>query len=341
MRILVLGGTRFIGLHAVRRLVALGHDVHVFHRGNSMDNLPDPLTHIIGDRANIADIIPQFDKLKPDVVINMIGLDEQDGESQFQMFQNKIGRYVVISSADVYRAYDRLRLADPGAPDPTPLTEQSPLRDKLYPYRADCKGPEDRLYNYDKILLERALMADADAMPVTSIRLPMVYGPLDYQRRTHPYLKRMMDGRKQIILSKEQAQWHGLRGYVEDMAEAIALCALDTRKGHHIYNAADRVCLTEREWVEAIADANSWNGEILELPETSLPDSLKDPMDWNQDWALDSTLIRQELGYSELVPQKESMVRTVQWQSANMPAEFDTKQFDYNAEDEVLARAGG
>ena len=341
MRVLVLGGTRFIGLHAVKHLAELGNELHVFHRGQSNAGIPPGVKEIIGDRANLAEFVPVFDALKPDVVINMIGLSEQDGESQFQMFRNKIGRYVVISSADVYRAYDRLRLADPGEPDPTPLTEKSPLRDKLYPYRADCKGPEDRLYNYDKILLERALMADADAMPVTSIRLPMVYGPLDYQRRMHPYLKRMMDGRKQIILSREQAGWHGLRGYVEDMADAIALCALDTRNGHHIYNAADRVCLTEREWVEAIADAYGWNGEIVELPEASLPDSLKDPMDWNQDWALDSALIRQELGYSELVPQKEAMLRTVQWQSANMPEEFDTNQFDYNAEDEVLAGAGG
>ena len=114
-------------------------------------------------------------RVKPDVVINMIGLSEQDGTSQFEIFRNKIGRYVVISSADVYRAYDRLRLADPGDPDPTPLTENSPLRDKFCPYRADCKSLEDRLYNYDKILLERALMANAEAMPVTSIRWSMVY----------------------------------------------------------------------------------------------------------------------------------------------------------------------
>ena len=44
-------------------------------------------------------------------------------------------RYVVLSSGDVYRNYDGLQRRYDGPPDPTPLSEDAPLREQLYPYR--------------------------------------------------------------------------------------------------------------------------------------------------------------------------------------------------------------
>jgi hypothetical protein len=67
------------------------------------------------------------------------------------VFKGLARRVVAISSGDVYRAYDRFRRADPGSPDPTPLMEASPLRDRLFPYRDKAHGPDDFLFNYEKI----------------------------------------------------------------------------------------------------------------------------------------------------------------------------------------------
>ena len=52
MRILVIGGTRYVGPHVVRGLVGLGHEVMLFHRGEHEPELLDGARHIHGDVAD-------------------------------------------------------------------------------------------------------------------------------------------------------------------------------------------------------------------------------------------------------------------------------------------------
>ena len=202
MNILVLGGTHFIGAHAVRRLALLGHEVTVFHRGETKAELPESVEHIYGDRERLGEYREVFERLGPEVVLDTLAMSEADARAVVEVFRGIANRLVVLSSGDVYRAYDRLRGADPGPPDPTPLTEDSPLRDKLYPYRNGANSPTDMKYNYDKILVERVVMAQPDTLPGTVLRLPMVFGPGDYQHRLFGYLKRMDDERPFIILAR-------------------------------------------------------------------------------------------------------------------------------------------
>jgi nucleoside-diphosphate-sugar epimerase len=121
-------------------------------------------------------------------------------------FRGAVRRVVAISSQDVYRAYGVLMGAEPGPEEPVPLGEESPVRTKLYPYRDRAQGPDDLLYNYDKIPIERAVMGDPGVLG-TVLRLPMVYGPGDGQHRLFEYLKRMDDCRPAIILAEELATW--------------------------------------------------------------------------------------------------------------------------------------
>lgn len=78
---------------------------------------------------------------------------------------------------------------------PTPLTEDSPLRDRLFHYRDEASGPDDWAYHYDKIRVERTVMSRPDELPSTVLRLPMVFGPGDYQHRLFSFLKRIDDKR--------------------------------------------------------------------------------------------------------------------------------------------------
>src|ERR1051326_622776 len=71
-------------------------------------------------------------------------------------------RVVVISSMDVYRAYGGLLRIEQTVPATVPLSETSPLRETLYPYRGKAKSPDDPAYHYDKIPVERLIMGDAD-----------------------------------------------------------------------------------------------------------------------------------------------------------------------------------
>ena len=341
MRVLVLGGTQFVGPPAVRRLVELGHEVAVFHRGQTKAPLPDEVTSFYGDRAQLADSLGDFQAYKPDVVLDTLAMTEQDAETVVETFTGLAQRLVILSSGDVYRAYDRLTGKDPGPPDPTPLTEDSPLRDRLFHYRTETTSPGDRAYNYDKILVERVVTSQPDALPATILRLPMVFGPGDYQHRLFPYLKRIDDGRDFIIMPENQAPLRALRGYVEDIAEAIALCVTKEAAANRVYNVAYEENFAEEAFLELVAKAANWQGEVAKVPNEVLPEKLAWNTDENpaQDWTVDSSRIRKELGYKEVVPLEEALRRTISWERAN-PPELDPSRFDYAAEDAVLARLG-
>jgi nucleoside-diphosphate-sugar epimerase len=104
MRILVIGGTRFIGPRVVGRLVASGHEVAVFHRGQTVASLPGVVRHVRGDRRRLPDYAPEFRRFAPDVVVDTIAFTEQDARSLTRTFRGLAGRAVVLSSGDVYRA---------------------------------------------------------------------------------------------------------------------------------------------------------------------------------------------------------------------------------------------
>ncbi|MFM9735660.1 NAD-dependent epimerase/dehydratase family protein, partial [Streptomyces niveiscabiei] len=91
--------------------------------------------------------------------------------------------------------------------------------------------------------------------PGTVLRLPMVYGPGDRQHRLWSYLKRMDDRRPAILMGATQARWRTTRGYVENVAAAIALAVTDDRAAGRIYNVAELDAPEEAEWAQQIAVA--------------------------------------------------------------------------------------
>lgn len=196
------------------------------------------------------------------------------------------------------------------------------------------------MYHYDKILVERAAMSEPETLPATVLRLPMVYGPGDYQHRLRQYLRRMDDGRPFILLPEAFAQARLLRGYVEDVGNAIALCVTSEHTGGRVFHVAEADNATEAEWVQRIAAAAGWHGEIVTLPDERLPEGLKLPYDTTQEWTLDSSAIRRDLGYAEITDPAEAMRKTVTWERANPPTQVGPEAADYAAEDEALAAAG-
>lgn len=323
MRVLVLGGTRFIGLHVVKQL-AQGHEVAVFHRGPAA-SLPAGVRQIQGDRRGLAEYAEDFRCFRPEVVVDMIAFTEQDARSLVATFSGLVGRAVVISSGDVYRAYGVFLGLEQGL-EPTPLKEDAPLRQALYVHRAAASGPDDLLYDYEKILVERVVLA----MPTTVLRLPMVYGPGDYQHRLSPYLRRMAE-RRAIVLDEGLAGWRCLRGHVENVAAAIVLAVTNPTAGQ-AYNVAEPTAYSELEWVTRIAEATRWDGKIVTVPKGRLPV----PFNTDQDLVTDSSRIRVELGYTEVVAPAEALRHTVYWERQHLPEQ----PLDYGAEDAVIAELG-
>jgi nucleoside-diphosphate-sugar epimerase len=340
MRILIIGGTKFIGPFVVRQLVEQGREVAVFHRGETEVGLPSSVRHIHGDRKQLRDFKTTFANFAPEIALDMAPYTEQQAQTVVQTFKGLVKRVVAISSQDVYRAYERVRRTNSGPPDPVPLTEDSPLREKLYPYRqrfpAQQFAKDDFWNDYDKILVERVFMSES-ALPATVLRLPWVYGPGDYLHRMFPHLKRMEDQRPFILLAEGQAQWRWTRGYVENVAAAIVLAITNERAMGRIYNVGEAKTFAEAEWIKQIGHAAGWSGKVVTVKKENLPKHLRMDLDWEQHLVVDSSRIRSELSYVEPVSLEETIERTVRWERENPPERIDPKQFDYAAEDQVLS----
>ncbi len=311
MRVLVLGGTGFIGSRVVARLVGAGHEVAVFSRGQTRAEIPREIRRLIGDQTELDRHIPAFRDFAPDVVVGMHLMSEREARAFTGILAGLTGRTLAISSMDVYRAYNRLRRVEPGLPDRTPLTEDSPVREKLYPYRDFVL--ESWAQEYDKLLVERAVM-DAPGLPGTILRLPFVYGPGDGLHRLAEYLKPMDEGQPTIVMDESRAGWRAARGYVDNVAEAIALAATDSRAAGRVYNVSDAKAFTEREWAVNIGRAAGWTGEVVTKPREQLPTDLVRDYDFGQHLFADTQRIRTELGYREPVALEESLRSTVEWE---------------------------
>lgn len=107
MRVLIIGGTSFIGPPLVRRLIAIGHEVGVFHRGQTQADLPAVVEHILGHRQDLGNHTEAFRRFAPEVVVDMIAFTEADAIGLLQTFLGLTRRTVIISSAEVHRAFGR------------------------------------------------------------------------------------------------------------------------------------------------------------------------------------------------------------------------------------------
>jgi nucleoside-diphosphate-sugar epimerase len=232
MRILVIGGTRFMGPHIIRNLSAAGHEVSVFHRGQTRAELPGGVKEILGNRDRLLEYASDFRGLSPEVVLDMFAMHEQHARDLVTTFTGIAKRMIVASSVEVYWSFGRVNKLEDGEADPSPMTENSPLRTKLYPFRGETPRPEDDpqscLAHYDKILVGRVVLNHPE-LSSTVLRLPAVYGPRDPHPRMFRYLKRMLDGREAILLDEREASWRLTHGYVENVADAITLGVTDAR----------------------------------------------------------------------------------------------------------------
>lgn len=340
MRILIIGGTRFMGPYIVKNLHVAGHEISIFHRGQASIALPDGVEEILGDRDQLTQHTEELRKLAPEVVLDMVVWHEQHARDLMETFAGVARRVVVVSSQDVYQAFGRVNGHESGEVDLSPITEDSPLRENLYPYRGATPRAEDDPERwrdeYDKIPAERVVLSHP-TLPGTVLRLPAVYGPGDFQHRMFIYLKRMLDGRPAILLEEDVAAWRWTHGYVENVVDAIVLAVTDERAAGRIYNVGEPFALSMAERVEQIARVTDWHGRIVTVPTERLPEGMRWGVNAAQPVIVDNSRIRQELDYSERIDLQEAFRRTIAWERANPPAQIDPSTFDYAAEDKVLA----
>ncbi len=339
MRILLIGGNGFIGQFAVAALKQQGHTLGMFHRGTS--GAPSGVDEIRGDRHQLNASAQELRRFAPDVVIDLVMSSGPQAKELMNIFRGVARRVVMLSSIDVYRAIGVFHGTESGPLQEVPLTEESELRRNLHPYPAESVQLLRKIFpwvtdDYDKIPGERTVMNDPE-LPGTVLRLPMIYGPGDRLHRFYPVVKRIADGRDHIIFSEALAAWRSPRGYVENVAAAIALATTDDHAERRIYNVCEEPPFSELEWARKIAGEMQWKGQFVVLPAERTPRHLLKFGNVAQHWTASSVRVRRELGYEEPVAIEDAIRQTIRWERENPPADTSPTQFDYVAEDAAVA----
>lgn len=343
MRMLVLGGTGFLGVPLVRQLQSAGHEVAVFHRGR---DCPDPEGHFHGDRRELLAYTPAFARFNPQVVIDTIAGSAIAAQRTMAAVRGQNRRVVFISSMDVYRAWGVFHGSESGEPRSGLLHETSPLREHAGLYPAAMLARLRRRHpwmeeGYDKLGMERAAAAAARGGwygRITILRLPPMYGPGDQQRRLYPLWRRMQDGRPAVLLERGWAAWRTARGFVDNMAAGVAFAASDPRAGGRIFNLADEGNYSQLEWAQLAAEAAGWRGRIVTTPPALTPAHLHVAANTAQSCAADSSSIRHELGFASPVTLASTLRTTLTWARAH-PLQQDFEA-EYVAEDAALRACG-
>ena len=320
MRVVVLGGTRFIGRAITEGLVAAGHDVLVVHRGESEPADLVAVEHAHVDRNDEAALRDVLAGARADGLIDTCALTRADAETATRALPGD-PQIVVLSSMDVYRAFGALHAGT--ETDPLPLDESSPVRPERYPYRGKIPGMDD----YEKLDVEAVYLA----RHATVCRLPMVYGEYDGQRREEFILRRARAGRPRIPIGS--GTWLWSRGYVGDIATGVRLALEADRAAGELLNLCEARTWSFSAWARQILDAAESDAELVRVPDESLPEDLRLTGAVSQHLLVDASKARALLGWEPRDPD-ETVRRSVHWHLAHPPSEPNP---DFSADDRALA----
>ena len=320
MRVVVLGGTRFIGRATVEELAGAGHELLIVHRGQlEPDDLPQA-PHLHCERAALAAHRSELDAFGADAVIDFFALTRADAEGALEAIPN-VNRWIVISSMDVYRAFGSVLAGR--ETDPVPITEESPVRADRYPYRGKLAGRED----YDKLDVEDVYVPRG----ALAVRLPMVYGERDYQRREEFILRRVRAGRDRIPFGA--GTWLACRGYVRDLARGIRLALeRDVAEGE-VVNLCEEKTYSVRMWSQLILEAAGANADLVRVADDLLPPDLAETGSMPQHIIASAAKAKSLLGWTS-GDLAANVTASVKWHLDNPPDEPDS---DFSADERALA----
>jgi nucleoside-diphosphate-sugar epimerase len=327
MRVMVLGGTRFIGAAVVEELHAHGHELLVVHRGeHEPPDLPE-VDHLHADRQDLPHLRGPVDEFGPEAVADNCAYSAADAETALATVGDDV-RLLVVSSMDVYRAFGAVLAGT--ETDPLPVDETSPVRPDRYPFRTRPDMPDAD--TYEKLDVEEAYLARA----ATVCRLPAVYGERDHQRREEPILRRVRAGRTRIPAGS--GGWLWTRGYVRDVAAGIRLALESDATVAEVLNLGEARTWSMGLWARHVLEAAGSEAELVRVPDVLLPDDLKLLGTVAQHLLVDSSKARDLLGWTETDPH-EALHRSVAWHLANPPEGADADA-DFSADDRALAAGG-
>ncbi|PSB01297.1 NAD-dependent epimerase/dehydratase family protein [Merismopedia glauca] len=235
MRILIMGGTRFIGVYLTKILVEQGHEVVLFNRGNKPVLIPG-VKQIKGDRTNSHDLKDKLSSESFDAIFDNNGRELSDTQPLAEIFAGKVQHFVYMSSAGVYLPSDLL-----------PHREGD---------RVDPKSRHKGKHETEAYLKQQGL-------PFTAIRPTYIYGPLNYNDVEAWFFERIV--RDRPIPIPGNGAYITQLGHVQDLAKAMAAVLGNPTAVGKIYNISGDRYVTFDGLARACAVATGKSPEELEI----------------------------------------------------------------------------
>jgi nucleoside-diphosphate-sugar epimerase len=326
MKALVVGGTGPTGPLVVAGLMERGYDVAILHTGKHEADLPAAVEHIHGDPHFLEPLEEAFDSRTFDVVVAMYGRLRHLAS----VVRGKTARLVAAGGAP-YAAF--VLGEKEGTSVPVLIREDAPL------FRDEGRNK----FTYLITLSEEAVMAahGEGSYNATILRFPMIYGPRQVAPREWSIIRRILDGRRRLILPDGGLKLER-RGYADNVAAALLL-AVDKplESAGQIYNVGDERVWSLKEWVEGIARVMGHQWELVSMPFAAARPA-RPYGGRNFHWVTDIDKIRNGLGYRDVVPAEAGLERTVKWYLDHRPDEGGEIErslqdpFDYEGEDRLI-----
>ena len=330
MQTLVMGGTRFNGLHLVQELVRYGHNVTILNRGVTEAAVPREVRRLYADRKDHQQLKEVLGSEEFDVVFDISAYVLEDVESMVDIFEGRAGHYIFASSTVVYAASNIL-----------PINEDFPVD----------STPRQSDYGRNKLICEDYLVGvyRQRHFPTTSARFSMVFGPdngiIDREQRM---FVRLLNGRK--ILIPGRGTTLGQIGHVDDEARALRMMALNPRTYGEIYNVTGKDYFSDEGYVDTCARAVGVEPQKVFVPAEIMDESspaTRRPLiqrlapyihRWDESTVFGMGKLWDHLGYEPFYTFETAVQQTYEWfMSQGLDKQ---REYDFSEEDELINRVG-
>ena len=322
MRVLVVGGTGPTGVPLVNRLLRAGDAVTIFHSGAHPAEFAGEVERILGNARDEADIEAKLGSRDWDVAVCMYGRLR----SLAKVLAGRVGRLVAITGQPVYL----------GAMPPTPQGRIALPIPEFAPRQYDASNYTGKVAAGEDQLLEQHGRGDFETVIV---RYPGVFGPRAPLNHEWGVVKRIVDQRPFMILPHDGMAYFQ-RGYVDNLAYLVHLCATRPEAAGEAFNAGDERVLSARLVAELIIDELEAELDLIGIPAQFCRGVY--PLAEKSNQILDMSKARNLLGYRDVVDVAQATRLTARGLVAEPPVEADIREaatgpFDYQREDEIVA----
>lgn len=326
-RALVIGGTGPTGIWIVNGLLERGWDVTILHRGDhERDEIAAEVEHLHHDPFDVEDLARALDGRSDDLVVAMYGRLRRVAE----LTAGRVGRFVSVGGVPAIRGWMNPWIQEPAGLR-VPVDESAPTAD----------DPAEDEKGYRVARTEESVLAQHPT--AAHLRYPYAYGPYQLVPREWSIVRRVLDGRRRMVVADDGLTLHH-HGYTVNLAHAVLL-AVDQPEAAagHVFNVGDDEVLTIRQVIELVAAALDAELDLVSMPyDLAIPARplLTQPLPTHR--VLDTSLVRDRLGYRDVVPAREAVAHTARWLAEHRPEPGGAEEtiltdpFAYAAEDELM-----